>query len=445
MLKTYQTSKKYHLLTLTAIFLVMFVLNLFTTLIADDYMYSLSFATGDRIEHIGEIYDSLIVHGQGVNGRYFAHFFAHLFLMLPDLLFDLVNSLVFLATVYMVYAVANRGREINNLLLLSIFGAIWLFEFDFGQINLWLDGSCNYLFAVFFGLLFLMPYINSVLDQKRMTPWLLLPHMAVAVLFGGYLEPMSVGVIGAAVLFLLVDLFYFKNKYSLILFPSILCSLVGFCIMIFAPAEMGNKMSEFSFLNLLTVFGVALLMVASIFPIIILYVVLFKRAIKDKTDPRVLITSVIIALGAIAANFVMVFAKYYALRCSVGFIFLSIFAASLLYGRMEDQSLGRRTVKFCKLFAAALILALTLGLADNVNTFIQLKKNEAIVYDALEAGERHVELDIPIAFTKYNGLMGLVYLDTDSPRNWPNFYVADYYGLDTVLGNSLFDQAFGCE
>ena len=47
--------------------------------------------------------------------------------------------------------------------------------------------TCNYLFAVFFGLLFLMPYINSVLDQKRMTPWLLLPHMAVAVLFGGYL------------------------------------------------------------------------------------------------------------------------------------------------------------------------------------------------------------------------------------------------------------------
>ncbi len=443
MLKNFKTSQRAHFLTLGAMFLIMLIFNVLTKRIADDFMYSLSFATGRHLDGFQDIVNSLVVHGQGVNGRYFAHFFAHVFLTLPDFVFDLVNAAVFVATVYIVYRVCNAGNKTNNVFLVGIFGAVWLFEQEFGQINLWLDGSCNYLFGVFFGLLYIIPYINSLLHKKAMPLWLILPHMLVSVLLGGYLEPLTVGFGCMAGLFTLTDLFYFKNKRALRLIPSLLSSAIGLYIMVSAPAERVNKLSEFSFTNLFETVGVSLFVLASIFPIIWLYIILFKRAQRENTDRRVLITSGILAIGALISNFILLIAKHYPLRCSVSFVFLSIFATALLYGNVKDLTFGKKAQKIGKLFAVALGLALIVGLAENVNTFVALQKNERIIAQSLERGEKDVELYVPITFTKYNGLNGLIYLDTESSQNWPNFYFADYYGLDTVIGKNKMEELFG--
>ncbi len=114
MFTNYKTSKRGHLATLVALFLFALAYNILTVRIADDFMYSLSFATGEHLTGLSDIINSLIEHGNGVNGRYFSHFFAHFFLMLPDIVFDLVNSAIFVATIYIVYAFCNRGKETNN-------------------------------------------------------------------------------------------------------------------------------------------------------------------------------------------------------------------------------------------------------------------------------------------------------------------------------------------
>ena len=443
MLKKFKTSQRAHFLTLGVMFLIMLIFNVLTKRIADDFMYSLSFATGKHLDGLQDIMNSLVVHGQGVNGRYFAHFFAHLFLSLPDIVFDLVNAAVFVSTVYIVYRVCNAKNTTNNLFLVAIFGAVWLFEHEFGQINIWLDGSCNYLFGVLFGLLYILPYINSLLYQKSLPLLLILPHMLVSVLLGGYLEPLTVGFGCMAGLFTLTDLFYYKNKQALRLIPSLLSSAFGLYIMVSAPAERVNKLSEFSFSNLFETVGVSLFVLASIFPVAWLYIALFKRAKRENTDNRVLITSGILAIGALISNFILLIAKHYPLRCSVAFVFLAIFATALLYGNVKDFSFGPKAQKVCKLFSVALVLALVIGLADNVNTFVALQKNERIIAQSLERGEKDVELYLPVTFTKYNGLNGLIYLDTESAQNWPNFYFADYYGLDTVIGKNKMEELFG--
>ncbi len=433
MLATYKKSKRWHFATLGALFLFALVYNILTPRIADDFMYSLSFATGEHLAGLSDMIDSLIEHGNGVNGRYFSHFFAHLFLMLPDYVFDLVNSAVFVATIYIVYGFCNRGKEPNNFFLLGIFGAVWLFELDVGQVNFWLDGACNYLWAVFFGLLFLLPYLNSLLYQKRLHPLLFLPHLAVSVLLGGYLEPLSVGFLFVAGVLFLIDLFVFQNKRALLFVPSLLGACAGLAIMALAPAESVNKLSDFSFLKLLEIFGIALFVLARLFPLILLSYALFQRARAENADRRLLITVLALASGALVSNFILLAARNYPLRCGTPCIFLTIFVTALLYGTVNNCTFGKKTQACFKLFAIALGLALVVGLADTVNTYVVLTENEAIVEQALENGETHVELKNPTPLTKYNPAWQLIYLDED-PNQWPNFYVAKYYGLESISG-----------
>ena len=443
MLEKFKTSKRVQAVLLSAMLAVMLALNILTKLVADDFQYSFSFLDGERITELSQIIPSIIEHGVAINGRYFSHAVAQLFLMLPPIVFDIINSAVFVLTVLMVYKISHRDTQRDNLLLLGIFGFIWLFEQDFGQLNLWLDGSCNYLFAVFFGLLFIWPYVNAFAYGKHMPWWLVLPHAILSVWVGGYLEMMAVGVICSAIFFIGADVFYFKRYRSLVFVPSVICGFVGFLIMALAPMQSTNKLSEFSFINLLTTFGVAMLMLASVFPIIILFIHLFKCAIAEKCDIRIILTSLIIATGALAANFVLVFARYYALRCSVAFIFLSILATAFLYANVRNKKFGNRAKFFGKLFVVALSLALAVAFADNIYTFCVLEENERIIESALERGETSLALTDPGGFTKYNSHTGIIYLSDVSPDSWPNQYFAKYYGLDSVISKNELKYFFG--
>ena len=283
----------------------------------------------------------------------------------------------------------------------------------------------------------------ALLYQKHLHPLLIIPHMAVSVILGGYLEPLSVGFVCMAGLFLLAELFWFKNFRALVFVPSLLCSVFGLVIMVFAPAERVNKLSEFSLSNILTVFGMVMLMIASVIPLIIIFAVLYRRQKRAGGAERLLFTAAIIAIGALASNFIMLIAKYYAARCSISFIFLSIFATALLYARVEDNSLGKHEQIFVRIFVICTAVCLVLGFVDNLATFIQLENNEARIEEALERGDTTVELKIPVVFTKYNCLMGIRYLDDENPRAWPNCSVAEYYGFDTVVGKRQIKGIFG--
>ena len=435
-IQVYRTSRKGYFLTVLGLFLFMLLLNVLTKRYADDHMYAFHFVTWDRIEHFGEIYESIVEHGKGVNGRYFAHFFAQLFLMLPDFVFDVVNATVFVFTICFVYHIANAKKKTDNLFFLAIFGCVWLFEFDFGQINLWLDGACNYLFGVFWGLLYIFPYVQSLLHRKNLSLLLIPPHMIASFLLGGYLEPLTVGFGCMAGLFFIADLFCFKNRQALRLIPSLLCSALGLFVMVSAPAEKVNKLGVFSLLNLVETVGLALLVAVSLLPLVWLFFALRKRAKQEQVDRRVLLTADILAIGAVVSDLIMLIARHYPLRCSVACVFLSIFSVAILCGNVENHKFGIKFQIICKTFVLALAITMLASVADQAATFLVLQRNEATMEEAVENGETELSLYIPIPITKYNGLRGLKYLDTEDPYAWPNNFVAKYYGLEKVEGKS---------
>lgn len=58
------------------VFVLFLLLNILTPLYADDYSYSFSFATGERINNISQIIPSQIIHYYNLNGRSIAHILA---------------------------------------------------------------------------------------------------------------------------------------------------------------------------------------------------------------------------------------------------------------------------------------------------------------------------------------------------------------------------------
>ncbi len=435
MTKQWITSKQAHLILLVSMACVMLLLNILTPMLSDDFLYAFSLETWTRLDgELEPLIRSAIAHGTGINGRYFAHFFAQFFLTQPPIVFDLVNTAVFVATVYLVYRMANRSGKTDNRLLIAIFGSMWLFQHAFGQVNVWLDGACNYLFSLFLGLLFLWPFLRSSLDQKPLPLLLILPHMLLSILVGGYLEPLAVGALFAACLFCAAELFLFKNLRTLLMIPSVLCGFFGMALMVFAPAESQNKLSAFSILKILEVFGIGLFVLASIAPVLLLWYVLFKRIRREGNKARVLIASSILLLGALASNFVLLLANNYPLRCSAPCIFLSILATALLWGSAENRSLGKWEKKLSIIFAVALCLVILVSAVDNLQTYLCIKRNEDTIAAAKENGIGHVELEVPRPWTRYNSLRGIVYIDSESTAGWPNTYVARYYELDSVIG-----------
>ena len=127
---------------------------------SDDFTYVHSFQSGEQITSVFQIFPSMIGHAKGLNGRIFAHFFVQLFVFLPPICFDFVNAGIFVCLIIVINCYLNTFNcTFFQKLLLGIgsFAAIWVFPLDFGEVFLWLAGSCNYLLGILFGLLFLLP------------------------------------------------------------------------------------------------------------------------------------------------------------------------------------------------------------------------------------------------------------------------------------------------
>ena len=75
-------SRKVYLSILFIIFMLMLLCNILTPKIVDDFSYHFSFATGERITNVFQIFPSMMAHAEKMNGRLIPHFFVQLFEML---------------------------------------------------------------------------------------------------------------------------------------------------------------------------------------------------------------------------------------------------------------------------------------------------------------------------------------------------------------------------
>ena len=433
-LERFNRSRAAAVLVLAGIFLLLFFCTHETDLIADDYRYCFSYADDSRMKSIAQIFPSMAAHRQTMNGRVVPHFLVQLFLLLPKGVFDLVNAAVFTALVWLIGFTAGRGTRPNALLLLCVFGCLWLLQPDFGQVFLWLTGSINYLWCGVLCLLWLLPWTGYYLTGRSPSKLTRIASVLFSFPIGAYSENGTVAMVAMALLFLLLLWLERKQTPPLWMLLSLAVMLVGFLTMMLAPAESANKSAEMRMEVLFANFLENAAYYLRFWPLLLSFALLYRLAWKKAVERRLRLLSLVYVFGSIAGHFVLTFAMYTAGRSTYIGLILLLTANALLFVPLWETEHKRTLAALGALCLLLTVWKVTVGVRDIRRTHGLLQYNEEFIAACAAAGERSVEVYRPYAGTSWSALEGLAYLNTEDPDDWPNVYMAKYYGVDRIIG-----------
>ncbi len=427
-------NKKILIAFLCGIFLLMLFCNLCTEEVADDWSYHFSWSSGERIDSISDIIPSMKVHYEQTNGRLVAHSFVQIFEALPKVIFNFVNAGMFMLMLGLMYYI-SYGKKHNFLLLGALFSAVWVFTPAFGQVFLWLDGACNYLWSVCFGLLYILPFVTDFLYDKTIKAlWLKILFIPFSLLMGAFSENGSAAFIGMGILLQLALWFFQKKRFTVWGVLSVPTAIIGLYFMVSAPGTHKNKSLSLTATKLRENFITALNMYKLLEVLLVVFCVFLVIAILTKIPREKLILSLIFIAGSLAANFIMITAAYYEGRSMVCSVILLIIADGILMQHLfhaDHKAVAASAASIAMLYAAFYIC---IGVNDIYVTGSKYRQNEQYVIDCKEQGITNIELPMIRCETKYSAGRGLLYLSTESPSNWPNRDMAKYYGVDSIIG-----------
>ena len=428
------TARGTSLAVFAAVFLLLLYCNLHTALVADDFRYCFSFADGSRMSSLSQLLPSMAAHRHSMNGRVIAHALVQLFLMLPKPVFNVVNALFFAALVRLICRPALGRGEHNALLAAAVFGCLWVLQPEFGQVFLWLDGSVNYLWCAVFCLLWLLPWAESFLTGKEPSRTAQILLVLASPLVGAYSENSSVALIFLSLVFLALRLFFDKKRVSLWMILAPALALAGFLFLMLAPATAANKAAEMKLPVLLGNFVETGAFYLRFWPLLVSFALLFFLAVKKRTDLRRRMLAVVYLLGSLAGHFVLTFALYCAGRSTYIGLALLLAANALLFPPLLKTGEKKLLLALCALCMAATVWKVYAGVTDILRTDYLLDFNRELIEEAAANGETDLQVPRPYAHTKYSALEGLPYLNTEDPTDWPNVYMAKYYGVNSIIG-----------
>ncbi len=429
-----KNSKAITVLIIAIIAVLMLFSNAFTQEFADDYNYHFSWFDGERIDSVLDIFPSMGVHYTKVNGRLVAHFFVQLFEMLPKALFNIVNTALFLAMLVLMQYICV-GKQRHNIALLALFGAVWVFTPAFGQVFLWLDGSCNYLWGVVIGLLFALPFIRAFLFDK---PVQSLPLNILLVVFGlfagAYSENGSAGFIAIVILIQLAQLILQHKRLSIWGVAATVSSLIGFGLMILAPGTAKNKGGDLALTVLKENFITALEQYRKLEILLIVLCVSWVIAYMTHIRKERLVLSVIFFIGSLCSNFIMTAAAYYADRSLLFSTVMLIVSIGLLWHHIgEIKPYTVLTASCCSVLLLYTAFFVCLGVEDVYTTGRKFRQNELYIEQCCEEGVQDIRIPLIESDTKYCAFNGLGYL-THDPNEWQNKSIAQYYEVNSIVG-----------
>ena len=231
---------------LGCLFALMFFLNFRTGMVADDFMFSFSRASWERVTDVPDILRSLAVLRRDVNGRVFSHFFAMLFLLLPKGWFNLVNAAFSTLLFYIIYRYVKTGDGRRDSLLLSfVLGTVWLLLPAFGQVFLWLTGACNYSWTMLVSLVYLLPFWRRYRGQAELpaSKPLRALYLILAFLAGAWSENGALAVLFAAFCFLALSALR-ERRLPGFLTAALWVGGCGFLFLMLSPSELGGRRGD---------------------------------------------------------------------------------------------------------------------------------------------------------------------------------------------------------
>lgn len=417
------------------VFLWLLLLNLLTPYICDDYTYMYSFQTGERIESVLQIIPSMQRHSHTMNGRLISHGLEQFFMLFPPLVFDVVNALVFTLTLWLVSRLCAGER--NAVLFGGVFCMIWLFTPDFGQVALWQVGAVNYFWSLTGCVLFFAPALirfqsgRDILKGKLC--WAL--FCVYGFFFGWYNEIASFVGLCMVICLVLLDVWMNRSKFQTWRLLPVVCGVLGYAVMLAAPAQSANKQAAALTLSVLLRRGLSytLKFCGLCGPLLFLVAWLFWKGLKAKLPSKTLVLAGLFTLAGICANYMPIVATYYPRRCMCTSVLMLTMGCGFLMAPLMKEK-GVRLV--CGGLAALTVVAACWGLWDVADCHRQFRQREETITAYIERGELDVTANVVQPGTPYSAFWTLRDLSTEETETWPNHDMARYYGIDSIIGVS---------
>lgn len=408
-----------------------YLLNLHTPLILDDYDFMYSWATGEKLTGFADVLRSQMVHYQIWGGR-LLHVFTQSFLYLGKDVFNAANTLMFMLLLLEIYAIARPdGRRFCWPLLLLAYLALMTMLPFFGTVFLWLTGACIYLWGT---VLALMPLViaRSIREGGMFSRGILRGALClpIGILAGWTNENTTCGMI--ALMFVLCVWDYLKEKRVK---PRILLLLAGQCIgamlLLLAPGNF-SRASAYTYdsvlIELLRRFVLATGYGMSYLGIVLAVIILLSAGLRERA-PRIGQAAALV-FGALVTVYAMVGSPELSDRTYTGPFVLMLAAALMLVG---DGEMHARKLDAAKIAVLPLIMVFMVYTGYHAVSDVRKYSDAwhsriAGIEAACAAGEQQVSVEPVVSDSRF--AMDIV-LGPDASQ-WPNSTISKYYGIDVI-------------
>ena len=423
---------------------VMYLFNLHTTLIVDDYNYSFNLA-GKRYTSIQEAFPFLYHHYFSWGGRVIVHFFAIFFLWAGKPIFNICNAFAFLGLIALMYYHAVGlwpwSRKQNYpMILLGILFALFAFTPAFGQDFLWLVGSCNYLWGMLLFLIALVPFraqLFSHENQFQNPIWI--PIFFIGSIAAGWANE-NMGV--TLVFMMALCIFSYAREYHTVhswMILSLIGAIIGAAFLVLAPGNFvrltrvctGGILGLPILHNFWNITKILLKPNFLLIPLCLTWILQILTA--KNTDKRKPVLLCLFFFGMLASAYSMIASPFFVERARLGPLVLITICCAALYPylkitRIEAQKALCILSLFVLVFLAQSIKA---GYRDILN---YEKRNTAKVeYTLQEKAKGNPDIILPRNYpsTKYCAAWKLSDLNPN-PKHWTNTGYARYFGVKQV-------------
>ena len=364
---------------LFTIFISMLALNYLYPYISDDYTYMYKYDNFERIKNISDIFFSMKDHYFLWGGRVLAHSLASVFLLLPKNIFNICNSIMYTIFIYLIYLIGRRNNKDNYNYLFIIHLLIWFINISFGEVTLWLTGSCNYLWTSVIILLFLYLFHK---ENKNVIIFSIL-----GILAGMCNENFSLSIIFVCILFVIFNKNY-RNKNNYI---GIIFLIIGYLFLFLAP---GNFIRASAGVNNIITITQKTLYLIKVFSLLIIFILLLSYVLYKKNKLKK--DYLIYILGSIICILFLVVAPTFSLRATIGtLIYNLIIIIDILFSFKFDLN------KYIHLILGVIYLIsylYTLQDTYNLNKYINnlnnFKNKDVVINRYKRTTKRVINLDM---------------------------------------------------
>lgn len=447
----YRNICKYIIISVV-MFGLIYIMNIYTPMMADDFSYSFSWMTGKRIHGADDVISSMAAHYYKWGGRVITSGLSQIFLMNDKVIFNVINTIAILLLIFLV-AYHGKGslKKLNIHNVLLSFALIFLFTPAFGQSYLWIVGCSTYLYGLVLLLIFLVPY-HDIVHKKRKSSikYILVPiQLVLGFLVGETVENFSVSIVTIMICVFIYCIAFNKSEISYS-FSGLIGTIAGCIFLLRAPGtyirlDQSGQISIMSaiknfifiFLYIFQKFGIILL------GIIVAVFIIYEQNKAHKQNNKVQIKNILkkysveimFIWGFMAASFSMIVSPERPDRIwSAALIYLII----ILFN-FWDKIIIKDSDRIKKIFVLCngVILVIVMSVWINAyfglkNTYYENKNREYQIYEAKRKGIYEVKL-LPIkGYSKYSCFPIEGDLKYDAEQ-WPNSAIAKYYGVKKII------------